>query len=119
LLDEFRAIGRLNERSVILIDNARLFLCPPPVPHETSQCPLAWNGSLAACNVRPTAVIPFMLTISTLLAVFPPSAIRVWGEVSSGPRVKKQPMGRYRIDGVKLEQLRRRDSPTWRAEIQD
>ena len=39
LLDELGAISRLNEQSVILIDDARLFLCPPPRPHEVSQWP--------------------------------------------------------------------------------
>lgn len=39
LLAELAAIQRLDEQSVILIDDARLFLCPPPEPHETSQWP--------------------------------------------------------------------------------
>lgn len=39
LLDELDAIGTLNDRSVILIDDARLFLAPPPAPHQVSQWP--------------------------------------------------------------------------------
>ncbi len=39
LLDELGAISGLNEQSIILIDDARLFLCPPPRPHEISQWP--------------------------------------------------------------------------------
>lgn len=39
LLEEIHAIGQLNDQSVILIDDARLFLAPPPAPHETSQWP--------------------------------------------------------------------------------
>jgi GT2 family glycosyltransferase len=39
LLDELRAIGRLRADSVILIDDARLFLSPPPKPHEISAWP--------------------------------------------------------------------------------
>jgi DNA repair exonuclease SbcCD ATPase subunit len=39
LLQELDAICQLNSRSVILIDDARLFLCPPPHPHEISQWP--------------------------------------------------------------------------------
>ena len=39
LLDELRGIGRLNTQSVILVDDARLFLCPPPSPHEVSEWP--------------------------------------------------------------------------------
>ena len=39
LLEEIHAIGQLNDQSVILIDDARLFLASPPAPHETSQWP--------------------------------------------------------------------------------
>jgi glycosyltransferase involved in cell wall biosynthesis len=39
LLNELSAIDALNNRSVIVIDDARLFLAPPPAPHETSQWP--------------------------------------------------------------------------------
>lgn len=39
LLEEIRAIGKLNEESIIVIDDARLFLCCPPAPHESSQWP--------------------------------------------------------------------------------
>ncbi|MBD3881927.1 hypothetical protein IFO70_09185 [Phormidium tenue FACHB-886] len=37
LLDELEAIGSLNAESVILIDDARLFLCTPPAPHRIAQ----------------------------------------------------------------------------------
>lgn len=39
LLDELKAIKQLNKNSIIAIDDARLFLAPPPVPHEVSQWP--------------------------------------------------------------------------------
>lgn len=39
LLDELEAIGRLNDESTILIDDARLFLAPPQYPHEISDWP--------------------------------------------------------------------------------
>ena len=39
LVNELKAIGKLNSESVILIDDARLFLAPPPAPHEISQWP--------------------------------------------------------------------------------
>jgi hypothetical protein len=39
LLDELRAIHRVNEESVLLIDDARLFMTTPPAPHEVSDWP--------------------------------------------------------------------------------
>lgn len=39
LLDEIEAIGELSGNSVILIDDARLFLAPPLKPHDISQWP--------------------------------------------------------------------------------
>ena len=39
LLEEIKAIGGLNSESVIVIDDARLFLAPPLAPHEISQWP--------------------------------------------------------------------------------
>jgi glycosyltransferase involved in cell wall biosynthesis len=39
LLEEIRAIASLGETSAILIDDARLFLAPPPKPHEVTQWP--------------------------------------------------------------------------------
>lgn len=40
LIEEIQSISRLNEQSVILIDDARLFLAPPPKPHDIKQWPL-------------------------------------------------------------------------------
>jgi hypothetical protein len=39
LLAELQAIGRLNENSAVLIDDARFFLAPPPPPHDPAQWP--------------------------------------------------------------------------------
>jgi len=39
LLGELKAIGKLDPRSVIMIDDARYFLCPPPAPHESADWP--------------------------------------------------------------------------------
>ncbi|HLB34832.1 MAG: hypothetical protein A3F67_03290 [Verrucomicrobia bacterium RIFCSPHIGHO2_12_FULL_41_10] len=39
LLKELSAIKELNENSVILIDDARLFLAPPLAPHEITEWP--------------------------------------------------------------------------------
>lgn len=40
LLKELEAIYKLNKESVILIDDARLFLAPPLAPHEISEWPI-------------------------------------------------------------------------------
>lgn len=39
LINELKAIKKLNDKSVIIIDDARLFLCTPPEPHEVSDWP--------------------------------------------------------------------------------
>lgn len=39
LLEELQAIVHLNQDSIIIIDDARLFLAPPLVPHEVSEWP--------------------------------------------------------------------------------
>lgn len=39
LLAELNAIGNLHSDSVIIIDDARLFLATPPIPHEITQWP--------------------------------------------------------------------------------
>ena len=39
LVEELKAISRLGERSVILIDDARLFLAPPPAPRRPDAWP--------------------------------------------------------------------------------
>jgi hypothetical protein len=40
LVNEIQALEKLNNSSVIVIDDARLFLAPPPEPHEISHWPL-------------------------------------------------------------------------------
>lgn len=53
LLSELVAIARLNNDSVIIIDDARLFLAPPPVPHEITDWP-SFNDILAGFKMLST-----------------------------------------------------------------
>lgn len=39
LIEEIRAIHKLHPDSVVLIDDARLYLCAPPAPHRVSDWP--------------------------------------------------------------------------------
>ncbi len=39
LLEEIRAIDGCGEQAFILIDDARLFMSPPPLPHKAEQWP--------------------------------------------------------------------------------
>ena len=55
LVEELKAISRLGERSVILIDDARLFLAPPPAPRRLGAWPslatlLTHLGCLSAAH---------------------------------------------------------------------
>ena len=40
LMDELAAIGKLNANSVVLIDDARFFISPPPAPHDVTGWPM-------------------------------------------------------------------------------
>jgi hypothetical protein len=78
LLEELAAIGRLNERSVLLIDDARLFLAPPPPPHNPEQWPsldLVIHGlhSLSAGHeilVLNDVIVYFPLSIAQSIRAF-------------------------------------------------
>jgi glycosyltransferase involved in cell wall biosynthesis len=39
LLEELKSIEKLNSKSIVIIDDARLFIAPPPYPHEITQWP--------------------------------------------------------------------------------
>ncbi len=59
LLEELKAIGRLHPQSVILIDDARLYLCPPPAPHRFMDWPdfHSLMNALAALGPRHRVMI--------------------------------------------------------------
>lgn len=68
LLDELKAIDSLENESVILIDDARLFLCPPGVPHEYTQWP-DLNQIMDALNDKSNA--HELMVLNDVLVYFP------------------------------------------------
>lgn len=77
LLNEIRSIGRLNDKSVIIIDDARLFLAPPLAPHEISHWP-DFNSVISALQ----ALNPLhqLMILNDTILFFPSSAARVLRE---------------------------------------
>jgi hypothetical protein len=70
LLDEIRAIGRLAEHSVLLIDDARLFLAPPPEPHDVAQWPTFEQIDRA---LRELSSRHELMIVNDIIAFFPAS----------------------------------------------
>ena len=73
LLGEIHAIGSLNEASIVLIDDARLFLAPPPEPHDVSQWP-SFQQVLTA--LREVSDRHELMVVNDVIAFFPPKARR-------------------------------------------
>jgi hypothetical protein len=71
LLEELGAIGQLNDRSAVLIDDARLFLAPPPAPHEASHWPRFDEIVHALRRLSP---IHRLMVVNDVIAFFPPAA---------------------------------------------
>lgn len=59
LIDEIKAIGTLPEHSIIVIDDARIYQCPPPPPHRLSDWPDLQDviDALEATSARHRAMI--------------------------------------------------------------
>ncbi len=66
------AIARINSQSVIIIDDARLFLAPPGAPHEISQWPCFEEVNQALHKLSDDHV----LTIFNDTMIFYPGNIR-------------------------------------------
>jgi glycosyltransferase involved in cell wall biosynthesis len=71
LLEEIRAIGLLDDCSIVLIDDARLFLSPPAAPHEIAQWP-----SFQAIVESLSALAPQheLMIVNDVIAFFPAQA---------------------------------------------
>ena len=70
LLSELKAINRINEHSLIVIDDARLFLAPPPAPHEISHWPsfdeISKQLASMSCSHK-------TMVVNDCIVFFPPS----------------------------------------------
>jgi hypothetical protein len=69
LLFELEAIGSLNDRSVVMIDDARLFLAPPPAPSKPGEWPHLSDLLARLAAVRPENEL---LVIDDVIVFFPP-----------------------------------------------
>jgi len=72
LLAELHAIGQLHRDSVLLIDDARLYLCSPPRPHRISD----WPDIDDVCRVLFALSPGHRLIIYNDVFVFYPAAIQ-------------------------------------------
>ena len=72
LLSELAAISSLNDQSVVLIDDARLFVATPPAPHETSNWPRFGQvlNRLSALSPEHEVMI-----VNDVIVFFPPQAL--------------------------------------------
>ena len=68
LLHELEAIDNLNSQSIVLVDDARYFLCPPPVPHEISQWP---NFDALVNKFRSLSSTHELIVINDTIIFFP------------------------------------------------
>src|SRR6266480_2295261 len=77
LLDELNAIRSINNRSVVLVDDARLFMAPPPAPATTEGWPQLSQvlERLTALNSKHE-----LLVIDDVFVFFPPAAREVLSE---------------------------------------
>jgi hypothetical protein len=77
LLGELAALDRLNSESAILIDDARLFLAPPPSPHVAPKWPRfveIWQ------QLRSLGASHELMVVNDVIAFFPPAALAAVSE---------------------------------------
>jgi hypothetical protein len=102
LLDELAALKPVGDTAVILIDDARLYLCPPPDPHEVSQWP-SWQQILD--SLQQLSSRHEMMVVNDVIAFYPSTARTVMHEYARSHAVDwLQIMHRYQH----AEELRQR-----------
>ena len=107
LLEEIRAIGKLDPKSVIMIDDARYFLCAPPAPHEVSDWP-SFQEVLDALNAAGTnthrvavindVIIYYPKYLHPKLTEFANKYGADWLQIASKARVFDQMVTNYGTD---------------------
>lgn len=70
LLEEIDAIGSAGAQSVICIDDARLFMCPPPAPHRYTDWP-DFSSLLSA--LQRSAAEHRVMILNDVIIAYPPS----------------------------------------------
>ncbi len=71
LLQELAALKTIDDQSVILIDDARLYLCPPADPHEVSQWP-SWQAIIN--GLTEVSDRHEMMVVNDVIAFYPVAA---------------------------------------------
>lgn len=69
LLEELAFIFKADQNCAILVDDARLFLAPPPLPHQRNE----WPTLIDICNALPTGWD--CICHDDVLSVIPPSMV--------------------------------------------
>jgi hypothetical protein len=77
LLEELAALGRLNAKSALLIDDARLFLATPPEPHESSDWPRFQEVLQRLLALSPSHEI---MVINDVIVFFPEAVLEAVSE---------------------------------------
>jgi hypothetical protein len=105
LLDELQAIGSLHPSSVLLVDDARLYLSPPPEPHRLADWPDFHEVVLALLALS----AKHRLMVYNDIVIFYPQALRP--ELSDYAHKRGEDLLRVMRDARK--QRKRRKSQRW------
>ncbi|MEI8233358.1 MAG: hypothetical protein WCH57_01585 [Verrucomicrobiota bacterium] len=107
LLEELRVIGRLHPNSVIMIDDARYFLCSPPQPHEVSDWPafqeildtlMALGGQTHRIAVLDDVILFYPRRIHPQITDFSNRCGADWLQIASKARTFDQMVATYNVD---------------------
>jgi hypothetical protein len=101
LLDELNAIGRLNDTSAVLIDDARLYAATPPPPHRYSDWP-AFDEVLRA--LLALSDTHRMMVLNDVILFYPR---RIEADIAEYASVNGVNWRHYARDARKYQRIRR------------